>query len=255
MANATEEQMAIISKGLGDLAEVVRDMARHIYKNGEMYEGEEDYEMAGDPMAQVGGDPQMGMEEDPTMQMGLGMNTEPEMGAESGMPSPASPPLPPSNGMEEEMFPDEMPEPISQMGVNPMQRSRPARARSVVKGYNNAAMPTASEEDSPFGEQQDSIEGNQGSPAGNMVGDREDETFNVSFQSMLNEVRGIRAALQANGITVKGPVPGLGKIQKGREGNPVIDRDFQVIAKSRTYQELNSLREQVGDLPRHFFGH
>ena len=158
---------------------------------------------------------------------------------------------------EDPMIDDPLADPMAEE-MDPLKQRRPmgmarkAKAQpSRNKGYNNVAVQTADEEDAPFGEQQDSLEGNDPSPAGNMDGDREDETFNVSFATVVNEVRGMKAALAANGITVKSVTPGVNGFRKGRDQGDVLVRDVEIMAKTRSWKELNALREQVGDLPRH----
>ena len=267
MATNVESQINGISKTMGDLAEVVRDLVTHVYQKDGMYAEEEEYEVAGDPNGMMPG-------EDPMMERG---------GMDAGMP-PTDPMMDPGMGAGmpgEEMpgmMPEEMPEEMEMevgaggggglAGGGSMQcsmghyhknyakgslaaqrRKSSALANQRRKGYNNTALQTTNEEDAPFDEQQDSIDGNQPSPAGKMTGERDDETFNMNFQSLSQDLAELKQ-IMSGGQTAKAVVPGLGKISKGRDGNVVTDRNFQEVIKTRSFREINALREQVGDLPR-----
>ena len=237
----TQEQVSLLTKSVGDLAEVVRDMARHVYKDGGMYAEEEDYEavnpMGGDP-AMGGGGAAPGM--DPAM-------PDPAM-ADPAMADPAAMPPTEDPMMEEEMA----------MGAPPMRRSQTFKqarggAKQLRRGYNDVAAETANEEDSPFDEQQDSIEGNEPSPAGEMAGEREDETFNANF--MVKRLNNIEKTLVDNGMLVKAMVPGVPIGTRGRNDQAqTMGRDLEIQVKSRSFKELNELRTQMGDLPRTLFG-
>ena len=219
-----EEQMSIMQKGMGDLAEVVRDIARHVYKNDGMYDEEEDYEVAGggangamhDQMDR-GGHRGMNMggqgmaEEEYHEDMALGddpmggMPPEDEMPIDpmagdpmAGDPMAGDPmagdPMAGDPAAEDPMVEDPM---LEQMARSPMMRSR---RRVENRGYANVAVPTADEEDSPFDEQQDSIEGNEVSPAGAMGGDRADETFNANFMAINKRLERMERALRSSGV-------------------------------------------------------
>ena len=248
-AQTVEQQLVIISKSVGDLAEVVRDMARHVYNHDEsMYSEEEDYQVAGMPE---------GMEQN----MGGGVPMAEDAGGIPGsMPGEMPDNMAQGMHMGEEEDPALMEDPmmedpaVAQMG-RPHSMSR--GGRSLNRGYAGVAVATADEEDSPFDEQQDNLEGNEVSPAGEMGGDRADETFNANFSSpqykaMMQKLNRLEGAMTASGILVKGVVPGVG-LNKSRNQGPVMIRDVEEAAKSRSFRELNALREQAGDLPRMLF--
>ena len=127
---------------------------------------------------------------------------------------------------------------------------------SRKKGFNNTARKRANEEDAPFGEQQDSIKGNEPSPAGEIGGSREDETFNAKFSCALKDIEDLKSAKFAKAGAI---VPGIGNVRKGREaGSDSTGRmntvELQKAAKDMTYKQLNEFRMQQGLLPRNLFG-
>ena len=185
--------------------------------------------------------------------------------------------MPEDEVLEEEVFEEETPvegiepedeyveeEDVEMMGDHKRDWSKQKKSvkkakgvkKGVKKGYAGRAKPTADEEDAPFGEQQDNVEGNEESPAGEMGGDREDETFNMKFSALKDEIKALRKALTDSGITVaKAVVPHPGAVTRKRalagEGEGVITRDTQEQVKKRSFRDINRLREDMGDLPRH----
>ena len=148
----------------------------------------------------------------------------------------------------EEELEDEIMEDEIEMG-------RHKKSKDTKKGYANTARVKADEEDAPFGEQQDSIKGNEASPAGEIGGAREDETFNAKFSRVLSDIEDLKSSKFSRANAV---VPSIGNLQKGREsgtdtGN-VMTRDIQEKAKDLSYKQLNEFRMQNGLLPRNIFG-
>jgi hypothetical protein len=246
----TDERLDAVTKSLGDLATVVRDMAVHVYKGDEAYGEEEEYEA---PIEEAPAEDEIAMNDpmaeapmESPMEPGLGMEEEVDkMPEEEGMPE------------GEEMLPDPVAdeEMASHGGMYRSRKAKVAKRKAVAKGYNNAARQKRDEEDAPFDEQQSSIKGNEASPAGRMDGGREDETFNASFMQVTKELKTIREALGSAGITVaRSVVPPVGTVSKGRNAEPVMTRDLEAEVKTRSWKELNKLREDVGDLPRNAFG-
>ena len=142
-----------------------------------------------------------------------------------------------------------------------MQKAALRKKSRMSKGYANRALRTADEEDAPFDEQQDDVVGNEPSPAGRMGGTREDETFNVNFSKLIGEVRGLRRDIRKGKLSkARGPVPAPGTIRKGRTVQTATDngmritRDMESQIKSRSFRELNQLREEMGLLNRNAFG-
>lgn len=234
--NAVMDRLDTVTKSLGDLAMVVRDMAvdqqslrRRVFKMDEdSYDAEEEYEMVdkGDEMPEDV--PPEGYPEEEPMQLRRGNKVMKDH----------------MNGEEEEDLAD-----------LPVEDDMMKASRN--KGYANVAQQRVDEEDSPFDEQQDNAEGNEPSPAGKMGGNRDDETFNVSFSALMSEISSLKKAVESSGITVaKSVVPSPRSGTRGRTSGPaepIMDREMQSEVKSRSYREINQLREQIGELPRHAF--
>ena len=259
-----DQKFMILAKGQEDLASAMRDIAMHVFKH--------------DPMAE-NGEYTPDMPEDLDMMGNHGMNRqEPPMdpmlgggdpAAGGGMPGMGDPmleePLPGEEDMELGMH-YQSAEDDDEDDEDEINMSSP-----MAKGYANTAQHTTDEEDAPFGEQQSNIKGNEPSPAGEMGGGREDETFNAAFSGTafagyMNEIRALRKDLQSGnrinksrgqrrqqGPVVGAVVPGLGNINKGRDGQVVMTAELEKAAKERSWKELNQLREVVGDLPRNAF--
>lgn len=220
MDEQDKQQLQVMAKGLGELATVVRDIAAYVYKNDmKEYGEEEEYETV-----EKGHGAMMGEEEE-------------EFPMTGKMPA-----------MEEEEMPldEEMPEDLELMGGR--------KGKHMDKGYADAAMETADEEDSPFDEQQSSIQGNKPSPAGAQMGSREDETFNMQFSAVMRELRGLRKDLEASGVAVtKAVVPGVGGDQRGRTvsrggAETVTEEDLHKQVKALDWKQINRMRLEVGDL-------
>lgn len=225
-----EERMDTMMESVGNLASVVLTLAKRektlrkqVFK--EDMEDEEEYEVMD----------KMPMEEEED-EMGMMKEHEEPDGDEGYMPE------------------DEMDMKMSKTKV----AKRKAVKREARKGFANTASKGVDEEDGPFDEQQNNIKGNEPSPAGRMEGGREDETFNVSFTKVMNDVAAMRKAMEASGIQVaKSIVPHAGSTDKGRgrgaEGE-VMTRQMQEDFKKLPYKAINEYRMQVGDLNRNFFG-
>ena len=134
------------------------------------------------------------------------------------------------------------------------------------KGFADSAEDRKDEEDASFGEAAgvDEKTGNEPlDPAKNpksapFADDRNDETFNVNaMMKQITKLASMVEKMEGSGAQtiVKSMVPGNGDRHDGREvgSGMVVTRDMQEQAKGRTYQELNRLREEMGDLPRHGF--
>lgn len=287
MPTLTNEQWkASMAKNMGDLASVVRDMAMHVYsKHDPEMGGEndgmgEDYDTVNffdesDLMPEDGGmgmdDPMMGGEEeemDPMAMsshgMAMGGMEDPMMG-DAGM---GGDPMMGDPGMEDPMMEDD----LQMMGgmhkggtmdaddlmnqidkMNAQLRIAKRNLTRIQKGYNDVSMERSDEEDSPFDEQQDSLDGNEPSPAGEQGGDREDETFNMQFQSLQKEISKLKGQLNKKNIAkTQVIIPGQANINKSDSGkSKVIDRDLETEIKKRSYREINALREDLGMLPKH----
>ena len=246
-----EQKVDLLTGSVADIANAMSKMALQVYKNTHEDDDDEDeIQMAMPGMSEV--DPNMGGEM-PGVRPPMPGEEDLEMGHGMGYADPAmdpamNPALNPGMGGEVPPIPGE--EEMEMMG------------QPAYKGYANTAQQTANEEDAPFGEQQNNVRGNEPSPAGEMGGGREDETFNVSFASYLADMRFITAELQKSGgrrtqpvqglQTTQSPVPGLAPISKGRGGTEfVMTPEMEVQVKSRSYRQINALREQTGNLPRH----
>ena len=273
MPTLTNEQWkASMAKNMGDLASVVRDMAMHVYSKhdpemgGEEGAMGEDYDTVNffdesDLMPEDGGmtDPSM-MEEDEMDPMamsshGMSMNDmeDPMMG-DPGMEDPMmDDDLQMMGGMHKggTMNADDLMNQIDKMSAQ--LRIAKRNLNRMQKGYNDVSMERADEEDSPFDEQQDSLDGNEPSPAGEQGGDREDETFNMQFQSLQKEISKLKTQLNKKNIAKTQVItPGISNINKSDSGKgPVIDRDLETEIKKRSYREINALREDLGMLPKH----
>ncbi len=128
------------------------------------------------------------------------------------------------------------------------------------KGFADSAEDAKDEEDAKFGDPaQSDVDGNEPmDPKVKTFDDagREDETLGkmvkqiADLSAMVEKMSGSGAQ-----TIVKSMVPGAGDRHDGREvgSDMVVTRQMQEDAKGRTYQELNRLREAVGDIPRHGF--
>ena len=138
-----------------------------------------------------------------------------------------------------------------------------AYVKGLKKGYADAAQENADEHDAPFGEKDGDLDGNEAQPAGDMNGDREDETFGpggMAYSAMLKQLNTLTATvqkLQSEGgegqVIAQVDVPTIGRISKGTpsDTNPqMLTRDMQEQAKGLTYLQLNRIREEMGDLPK-----
>ncbi len=135
-----------------------------------------------------------------------------------------------------------------------------AKKSKRSKGFADSAEDAKDEEDNKFGDAPDSdVDGNEPmDPKVKTFDDagREDETLGkmvkqiADLSAMVEKMSGSGAQ-----TIVKSMVPGGGERHDGREGGDgmVVTREMQEQAKGRTYQELNRLRENLGDLPRHGF--
>ena len=134
------------------------------------------------------------------------------------------------------------------------------------KGYNDTAKVRSDEEDAPFDEGPDGdIDGNEPQPAGDMGGDRTDETFNAKFSTMEAQIANLnktvttlaKALEEGNLVKTDAPVPGPGDINKGREAgvgeNEVITREMQEQFKGQSWRDINAFRTHIGELPSNVF--
>ena len=228
-STTVEDRLDTITKSLGDLATVVRDMAVHVYKEGQW--GEEEYES---------------MEKMPPMDV----QEEEEMFEEEISLADESPDEDDSDDSSDSMDKSKTVKRASRLTKT---------GRKIGKGFADRSLKTADEEDSPFDEQQNDVKGNEPQPAGAMGGDRTDETFNANFAAIMDEVNSLKKTIEDSGLTVTRAVtPPPGTIRKGRESTSedtsgIVTRDVESEVKKRSWREINSLREEVGDLPRHAF--
>ena len=240
----TQEQVNILTKSVGDLATVVRDVAAHVYRKEGMYGEEEEYEDMTFPEegGMMGGeeevlDEEVAMMGDNHMRMEDKDNDEDPTMDGSGMMK-----------MDEDEDDEDM--------EKGMHKSKKVAKKKTKKGYAATAEIKADEEDSSFGDPPDSnIKGNEVSPAGEMGGDRGDETFNMKFtQDVIKELKGMKKALADSGIVVaKSIVPNPGSTTKGRTTGGKVTPDMEMEIKKRSWKQINGLREQVGDLPKYLF--
>ena len=134
------------------------------------------------------------------------------------------------------------------------------------KGYNDTAKVRADEEDAPFDEGPDGdIDGNEPQPAGDMGGDRTDETFNAKFSTMESEIANLnktvttlaKALEEGNLVKTDAPFPERPNINKGREDGvgegEVITREMQEQFKGQTWRDINAFRTHIGELPKNIF--
>ena len=263
----TDERLDLITKSLGDLAVVVRDLAADFYKDmgeqpmwgeEEEYNAEEEYNEEEEALMDKGGMYKDDGRPMPMPEEGMGdpMSPSPleedEFGMDDGGMRPEDQRLP----EEEEELPLDMMR--SRRTAKAKVAGKPVQKRRTNKGYAGVAQVRSDEEDSPFGEQQDNLEGNEPSPSGEMSGDRSDETFNMNFmRDLRKQVVSLRKELRGNMKVAKSTTPAPGRISKGRDAADANDgfmtREIQTEVKGRTYAEINALREQVGDLPRNAF--
>ena len=134
------------------------------------------------------------------------------------------------------------------------------KSRATRKGYDDSAEVASDEEDAKFGDPaQGDVPANEPSPAGEGAGDapftgnREDETFNVhAMQKAIADLQKAVGGSPAQTI-VNSKVPASGQVNKGRQpgAGEIVTREMQEAAKGRSYKELNRLREEIGDLPKH----
>lgn len=271
MAEQTVEQrLDLITKSMSDLAGVVRDLAyREYHKNDvEDYGDEEEYEdpiemrrMRKEEHEEPDGDEMPPIEmsrmrkehpgdedvEEDTIEL------EDDGALEDVMPGEGD--LEMGDEEDEDLYPTGD---LEMMRKEAIAKRKAYNKRRVAKGFSNVAQRTANEEDSPFGEQQDDLAGNAASPAGEQGGGREDETFNAKFardilKSLRPMIRKEVAAATGRKVTkARAITPPMGAIRKGREqsNEGVVTRDVEEQVKSRSFREINQLREQMGDLPK-----
>ena len=250
-----EDKVDILTKSMGDLATVVKDVASYVYTKDEMYGEEEEYEMPEAPM-EVPAEEEVMMPEEEELTF-----ARPKRWSKKRKVSK----MDDEDDMEDVMDKghdddDEDVADMEKMGHDDdedddkdmdkaVAKRRPQRKARTRKGYADTAMVAANEEDSPFDEQQNDIDGNEVQPAGDMGGDREDETFNVKFSR--NEILGLKklVASQSAGKVAKAFVPNPGNVNKGRNiqvNEESMTRDMQEAAIGKSWQELNAARYTFG---------
>ena len=246
-----------LSRDVADLASVTRDLAQAVYKQGETLEGPRTHSDEEDEATQypVAGGPEATMTE-------TRKNTPP-MGK---MPSLHEEP----DG--DELMPyamdDEDEELMTSYKAFVREHGR-AGLRKVLKGYADVAQDRATEEDTPFGEKDADLDGNEPQSAGDQGGQRDDETFGVGglaprdlsgvdatkmIAKLQARIQKLERANEPAGLAVaaRAQVPGTGSTATaGRGGSQVtLTRDLQAKAKGLSYRQINKMREDVGDLPR-----
>jgi hypothetical protein len=137
--------------------------------------------------------------------------------------------------------------------------------RGTKKGYAAAAKVKADEEDSPFGDKDSTVSGNETQPAGDQGGDREEETFGPGGMAYRAMLKGFNVSPeQADAIVkarggdhdpgqeiAKALIPeGSQDPRAGKEGVGVLTREMQEAVKVRSFRDINRLRMDIGDLPR-----
>lgn len=232
-------QTAIV-QSVGDLATITKNMAEHVYS-----EEEEDQMALGDPLMgnptddpmiddKMGGMHHKQEEEEYPMLEDVPANGDPMMD-KGGMYRKNE-----HMGEEEELLDEEL------------QMADPSQG-NFQRGYAGTAKTRSSEEDSPFGDTDSTVAGNEPQPAGDMGGDREDETFNAKFMAVQADLRDLRGRYNQmqRAKAISPPVGDMRKSQRiGGGGSPQgVTRQMQVEAKSRSWAELNQLRTATGDLP------
>ncbi len=176
-------------------------------------------------------------------------------------PDPMADPMAPEMGMEDEMPYDE-----DEMAMAYYKAAKMTKSR-MRKGFRNAAQVKSDEHDAPFGDKDSSVEGNEPQPAGDQGGTPEDETFGPggtahrayaqgTYKALAKQVATLTKQLEAlsseGQVIAKAVVPAVtANGSREQEGQVILTRDMQEQAKKQSYKQLNALREEVGDLPRH----
>ena len=146
--------------------------------------------------------------------------------------------------LEDEIMDDEME--LSRKSKSKSTKSKSKR----VKGYANTSTVKADEEDSSFGEQQNSIDGNERSPAGEMGGNRADETFNAQFASALKDIAELKSVSKLS--KVESIIPGTGNLRKGYTvergeiSEDEMSEDLESAARKMTFKQINQFRTERG---------
>lgn len=168
--------------------------------------------------------------------------------------------LPTGDGMEEDDEYDEDEMMMARKATKAkVKRSKAKTRRQTQKGYAGEADVNTDEHDSPFGEKDADLDGNEDSPAGEQGGDSEDETFGPGgmaySKAILSELKKLTRQMSGQDegqVISKASVPsGSGRQRNQPEG--IITREQQEEAKKRSFRDLNRLREQTGDLQRNLF--
>ena len=138
---------------------------------------------------------------------------------------------------------------------------------AVEKGYDATATERKNEEDAPFGEaaKVDDAGANEPTDPAEAVkkppftGNREDETLGgvaKAVRDLTAKMDAFTKAGEGSQTLVKAAAPPVVTRSTGRdpqEDQPILTRDMQKEATTRSFKEINRLRERVGDLPKHGF--